>query len=486
MSERDFILLYVNGRRHVIRGETAFVTLSDFLRSELLLPGTKVVCAEGDCGACTVLAGELDGTRLRYQTVDSCILFLHQLDGRHIVTVEGLQDGDRLTPVQQAMVDHHGSQCGYCTPGFVMALTGMMEERPPADAHDLRRALTGNLCRCTGYLPILEAAAAVDPKDLTPLAQRYTSSALVDDLRQHALTPVRIETTAPARRTFFGPRCLEDALAFKAQHPEAVIVAGATELGVLRNKKGLEPAALLSLANVPGLSAILSENSHLVIGANVTWTQMEQFTRAALPELYRMIIRFGSPQIRNVSTLAGNVANGSPIADSLPFLLIMEAELELVSQRGSRRVPIGRFYQGYKKTDLAPDEIIARIIVPLPAPDELLKLYKVSRRNDLDIATFGAGIRLKKAGEVITRAYIAYSGVGPTVARLPKTEAFLQGKLFTQETFQGAGRVARSEVRPISDVRGARDFRLQLAENILAKFYGDCTGADRPVAAPVG
>src|SRR5579883_1168572 len=136
MSERDFILLYVNGRRHVIRGETAFVTLSDFLRSELLLPGTKVVCAEGDCGACTVLAGELDGTRLRYQTVDSCILFLHQLDGRHIVTVEGLQDGDRLTPVQQAMVDHHGSQCGYCTPGFVMALTGMMEERPPADAHD--------------------------------------------------------------------------------------------------------------------------------------------------------------------------------------------------------------------------------------------------------------------------------------------------------------------------------------------------------------
>ncbi len=486
MLVRDYLLLYVNGRRHVIRGETAFVTLSDFLRRELLLPGTKVVCAEGDCGACTVLAGELDGTRLRYQTVDSCILFLYQLDGRHIVTVEGLQDGDRLTPVQQAMVDHHGSQCGYCTPGFVMALTGMLEERPPADAHDLRLALTGNLCRCTGYLPILEAAAAVDPKDLIPLTQRYASPALVDDLRQHALTPVRIETTAPARRTFFSPRRLDDALAFKAQHPEAVIVAGATELGVLRNKKGLEPATLLSLANVPGLSAIISENSHLVIGANVTWTQMEQFTRTALPELYRIIIRFGSPQIRNASTLAGNVANGSPIADSLPFLLIMEAELKLVRQGGIRRVPIGRFYQGYKNMDLAADEIIARIIVPLPAPDELLKLYKVSRRNDLDIATFGAGIRLKKAGEVITRAYVAYSGVGPMVERLPKTEAFLQGKLFTQETFQEAGRVARSEIRPISDVRGARDFRLQLAENILAKFYWDCTGADRPVAEPVG
>jgi xanthine dehydrogenase small subunit len=486
MLARDYILLYVNGRRYAIRGEAAFSSLSEFLRRELLLPGTKVVCAEGDCGACTVLVGRPDETGGRYQTADACILFLHQLDGRHVVTVEGLADGDCLTPVQQAIVDHHGSQCGYCTPGFVMALTGILEDRPPADAPELRLALTGNLCRCTGYLPILEAAAAVRPEDLIPLARRYHSPALVDDLRRHSLSPVRIETTGPVRRTFFAPRRLEDALEFKARHPESVIIAGATELGVLRNKRGYEPAVLLSLADVPGLSDIVNENSHLVVGANVTWTQMERFSRAALPELYRIIIRFGSPQIRNVSTLAGNVANGSPIADSLPFLFVMEAELELVSQRGSRRVPIGRFYQGYKKTDLTPDEIIARLIVPLPAPDELLKLYKVSRRNDLDIATFGAGIRLKKAGEVITRAYLAYSGVGPMVERLPRTESFLQGKLFTAETFQEAGRVARSEIRPISDVRGAHDFRLQLAENILGKFYWDCTGADRPVGAPAG
>ncbi len=485
MLARDYILLYVNGRRHAVRGEAAFAPLSEFLRRELLLPGTKVVCAEGDCGACTVLVGRPEETGLRYQTADACILFVHQLDGRHVVTVEGLADGDRLTPVQQAMVDHHGSQCGYCTPGFVMALTGMLEDRPPTDARELRLALTGNLCRCTGYISILEAAAAVNPDDRVPLARQYDSRALVDDLRRHAASPVRIESTGPVRRTFFAPRRLEDALEFKARHPEAVIVAGATELGVWRNKRGYEPAALLSLADVPGLSEIVSENSHLDIGANVTWTQMERYSRAAFPELYRIIIRFGSPQIRNVSTLAGNVANGSPIADSLPFLFITEAELALVGQRGSRRVPIGRFYRGYKKTDLAPDEIIARMIVPLPAPDELLKLYKVSRRNDLDIATFGAGIRLKKAGEVITRAYVSYSGVGPMVERLPKTEAFLQGKLFTAETFQEAGRVARTEIRPISDVRGARDFRLQLAENILMKFYADCTGTGRPVGEAV-
>src|SRR5579871_4548944 len=161
MLARDYILLYVNGRRHAVRGEAAYAPLSEFLRRELLLPGTKVVCAEGDCGACTVRVGRPEETGLRYQTADACILFVHQLDGRHVVTVEGLADGDRLTPVQQAMVDHHGSQCGYCTPGFVMALTGMLEDRPPTDARELRLALTGNLCRCTGYISILEAAAAV-------------------------------------------------------------------------------------------------------------------------------------------------------------------------------------------------------------------------------------------------------------------------------------------------------------------------------------
>src|SRR5262249_49897287 len=205
-----------------------------------------------------------------------------------------------------------------------------------------------------------------------------------------------------------------------------------------------------------------------------------------LPEFYRIIIRFGSPQIRNVSTLVANVAHGSPIADSLPFLLVMDADVELLSRRGNRRVKLNGFYKGYKVNDLAPDEIITRVILPLPAPDELVKLSKVPRRNDLDIATFGAGIRIKRAGDVITRAYVAYSGVAPTVVRLPGTEAFLQGKLLAEETFQEAGRVARAEIQPISDVRGTRDFRWQLAENILMKFYFDCTGVELQPAATGG
>jgi xanthine dehydrogenase small subunit len=296
---------------------------------------------------------------------------------------------------------------------------------------------------------------------------------MMDDLRQHTLNPVRIQS----RRTFFAPRRLEDAVQFKAHHPDAVIVSGATELGVLRNKKGYDPPVLLSLTGVPGLAEITPVNGSVAIGANVTWTQMEAFARKVLPEFYRIIIRFGSPQIRNVSTLVANVAHGSPIADSLPFLLIMEAELEIIGRKGSRRAELNQFYKGYKVRDLAPDEIITQVILPLPAADELVKLYKVSRRNDLDIATFGAGIRIKRAGDIITRAFVAYSGVAPTVVRLPSTEAFLQGKLFSEETFQVAGQVARAEIKPISDVRGSSDFRLQLAENILKKFYGDCMEA---------
>jgi xanthine dehydrogenase small subunit len=467
---RDHVLLYVNGRRHEIRGETAFASLTDFLRTELRLTGTKVVCAEGDCGACTVLVGRMEDRGLRYEPVDACIQFLYQLDGKHVVTVEGLlaENGD-LHPVQQAMIDCHGSQCGFCTPGFVMALAGHFEGQNGQDKMALQTALTGNLCRCTGYAPILDAGLSLHSLPL--LAERFADLGMIDDLRRHAGESVTVQAK---QRTFFAPQSLQEAVEFKARHPEAVIISGGTELGVLRNKKGYDPPALLSLAKVPGLGSITVGDGQAAIGANVTWTQVEHFAKNALPEFYKIILRFGSPQIRNVATLVANVAHGSPIADSLPFLSVMDAEVELVSRAGARRININHFYKGYKVRDLAADEIITRVLVPLPDDDELLRLYKVSRRNDLDIATFGAAIRMRQAGDIISRAQVAYSGVGPTVERLPATEAFLQGKRFTEATFREAGRIARGEIEPISDVRGSRDFRLLLAKNILLKFFHDC------------
>ncbi len=339
---RDFLCLYVNGQRHEIRGATAFMSLTDFLRQELLLTGTKVVCAEGDCGACTVLVGRPEGQGLRYETCDACIYLLYQLDGKHVVTVEGLgPSGGDLHPVQAAMVDHHASQCGYCTPGFVMALAGHFESGEANGPASLRTALTGNLCRCTGYLSILEAGASITPKQFPPLAERYTASALLADLQEAQVQPVLVEAPGgspgmgPVGRTFFAPRTLENAIQFKARHPEAVIVAGGTELGVLRNKRGYEPSVVMSLTRVPGLSELVIEHNSVSMGANTTWAQIEKFARDAWPELYKLVVRFGSPQIRNVATLVGNVAHGSPIADALPFLLVMDAELEVVSARGA-------------------------------------------------------------------------------------------------------------------------------------------------------
>jgi xanthine dehydrogenase small subunit len=483
---RDYLLLYVNGQRHEIRGETAFSSLTDFLRNDLRLPGTKVVCAEGDCGACTVLVGRATEHGLHYEPVDACIQFLYQLDGKHVVTVEGLAENGCLHPVQQAMIDGHGSQCGFCTPGIVMALAGLFEVQKRPDKESLQTALTGNLCRCTGYTPILNAAHAVDGKALSRLAARYQDEAMVRELQEHASEGVTVQGGDAAqgkRRTFFAPRRLEEAIDFKARHPDAVIVSGGTELGVLRNKKCQDPPVLLSLGRVPRLARIDLTDGIAAIGANVTWTQVEHFARGNLPEFYKIIIRFGSPQIRNVATLVANVAHGSPIADSLPFLCVMDAEVEMVSRAGTRRVNLNRFYKGYKVKDLTADEIITRVLVPLPRADDLLKLYKVSRRNDLDIATFGAGIRVRHEGDYIARAQVAYSGVGPTVVRLPATEAFLQGGRFTEATFREAGRLARDEIQPISDVRGSRDFRLLLAKNILLKFYHDCL---EPEALAVG
>lgn len=470
---RDHIRLKLNGRPHIVRGTDAFAPATDFLRSHLGLCGTKVVCAEGDCGACTILVGRPNSGRLRYEPVDACIQFLYQLDATHVVTVEGLADNGRLHPAQQALVECHGSQCGYCTPGITMALAGWAEA---GAATDVRVALTGNLCRCTGYLPIFDAAAAIAAAP----PQRNDAPELVAELNALAAEPLRV---TDGRRTFFAPTTLAEAAAFKADRSDAAIVAGGTELGVWRNKRGMDPPALLSLARIPGLNRIDFAHDMATVGANVTWTQIERELCPRLPALAPIVRRFGSPQIRNVATLVGNVANGSPIADALPLLVVLRAAVKLVGLYSASTQPIAGFYTGYKQKAMEADELIAAVVVPLPQPEERLRLYKVSRRFDLDIATFGAAVRVRTENGTIVDAAVAYSGVAPTVVALPRAAEFLLDKPFEEATFRHAGRIARTEVAPISDVRGGSDFRLQLAENVLTKFYFDEVSAETAVTA---
>jgi xanthine dehydrogenase small subunit len=556
-STRDHLVLYVNGDRHAVRGRDAFLSLADYLRRRRGLTGTKVVCSEGDCGACTVLLGRpvvmggrgvrraeepasnvsdsngqaaADGPphtarSLRYLPVDSCIQFLFQLDGCHVVTVEGLSSAGGLNAVQQAMIDGHGSQCGFCTPGFVMAMTGLLEAPGGLDEDSLRIGLTGNLCRCTGYRQIIDAGLKCNVADHLRINDLYPPAAMLADFAELRSSPVAIEAEWIGERHIAAcPSTLNDALDFLAEHPRATIIAGATDVGVRINKTGRLPLAILDLNRIEELTGVRIEDNALIAGARATWTdvlnanapppskggagggmsnvqEVSPSYAAADPErpspnlsprgrgigeFARILSIFGAPQIRHVGGIAGNIANGSPIADSLPFLMVMDARLALTSLTARRHVNINDFYPGYKQLDLQPGELIAEVRVPLPAEDELVRLYKVSRRRDLDIAGFTAAFRLQLDEDLtITRAAIALGAVGPTVIRPRVVERFLVGRSFTADTMQAAGDMALDEISPISDVRGGADYRRQLARNAFLKFYHQ-TIEEIPAAAPAG
>ena len=455
---RDHIRLLINGREHVVRGRDIFTTLSNYLRYDVGATGTKIVCEEGDCGACTVLMRWSRDEELL--PVNSCIQSMFQLDGASVVTVEGLKQDGALTPVQESMVACHGAQCGYCTPGFIMAMSALFEKCDRVDERQTREGLVGNLCRCTGYEPIIKAALQTESG--AKLRDRYAE--VLD-----AKDPVRVGD-------FFAPASLEDAIAFKKEH-NATIVQGGTDVGVWINKRAYRAPAMLSLAKIESLKELREEGDAILAGANVTLSQLEAFVVDRIPELYRILSIFGSPQIKNAGTLVGNIANGSPIGDTLPYLLVADASLEI--NGGERTVPINSFYRGYKQFDLAPGEIITRVRIPIVR--DTLRLYKVSRRRDLDISAFTAAIRLRMSGPHIAQAWVAYGGVAPTVIRLPRTEEFLAGKAMSLDLFRDAGRIARDEVKPISDVRGSARYRTQLAENILSKFGHDVTARPHPV-----
>ncbi|QDU28276.1 putative xanthine dehydrogenase subunit E [Anatilimnocola aggregata] len=473
---RQHLVLYVNGQRHEVAGADAFSSLSDYLRNRLRLMGTKVVCAEGDCGSCSVLAGRPESGKLVYRAIDSCIQFLFQLDGAHIVTVEGLSNGHELSAVQQAMVTHHGSQCGYCTPGFVVAMTGLLENQPAPSEDDWRCGLTGNLCRCTGYTSILAAGTHAASQAHKSLTERYPNEALAAELQLLIQEPVAIRDGS---RSVFSPTELKAAIEFLETSPTAKIVAGGTDVGVQINKRVIAPTIFLDLNRLQGLQEISlsskdatgSSRSVLRCGVRARWVDLEPVCHEHAPEFAEIVSVFGSPQIRHVGTIGGNIVNGSPIADSLPFLFAMEAQVEIAGPRGVRTVDINDFYHGYRQTDLKAGELLTGVQIPLPTRAQSLSLYKVSRRRDLDISSFTAAILLEVVNGQVLEARIALGAVGPTVLRARQTESYLRNKPFTESVMQAAGEIAVKEISPISDVRGSADFRWQLTRNVFLKFF---------------
>ncbi len=469
---RDRVFFFLNGERQEVGGARAGWMLADYLRRERALTGTKIVCAEGDCGACTVLR-YFPLNSAQFVPINACITTVAQMDGSALVTVDRLAETHALTPVQCAMRDAHASQCGFCTPGIVMALTGLVEERlrdgRPITERSAKNALTGNLCRCTGYEPIISAALAIDLNQCESLEERFLTPRVRRELRAVVSEPLRIRSE---EFRFWAPLNVREAVAHLKRTKLARPIAAGTDLGVVHNKRKLRLNEVVSLHLVRELYALKVAGTRVRVGARVTLADLREALKGRIPEFARYLDLFASPQIKNSATLVGNLCNASPIADTPPFLLVAGAIVHVAGARGGRRVAIEDFFLGYRKTALRAGELVTAVEFEVPTKTERLALYKVSQRKDLDIASVNAAFRARwnRAGTGLLDVRIAMGGVAATPIRLPKTERALRVARLDADARAGALRALESEMSPLSDLRGSAAFRRVIAENLVRRF----------------
>jgi xanthine dehydrogenase small subunit len=464
----------LNGRLQCIERPPPTCTVLEYLRDVLLLKGTKEGCAEGDCGACTVVVGELNADRgaITYRAINSCIRFLPTLDGKELVTVEGLQQPSGAAhPVQQSMIDHHASQCGFCTPGFVMSLFAEYLNEASADREQIVDALSGNLCRCTGYRPIIEAG--LRQWDY-PTPARWSrgeaqSAAHVASLSDLARAPGGAESLKIPG--YHAPRTAAELADALEQRPDSVLLAGGTDIGLMVTKQLRDLPALVYLGDVAEFSQIKDDGGALWIGAAVTFTDAWPALLDRFPELKEQAARFASPPIRNSATLCGNLANGSPIGDSIPALLAVGAQLELRCGAKVRRVSLEDFYLGYGKKDLAAGEFVAGVVIPEAADGRLLSSYKLSKRIDQDISAVCATFCVQLKGELVASACLAYGGMAGIARRAHHAERALIEGGWSAQGIESAAAALEADFEPLSDLRASSAYRVRAAGNLLRRFY---------------
>lgn len=471
---RHEIILYINGKRHTLGPEQAFMTVSDYVRYTQNLRGTKVVCAEGDCGACTILVSRFVEDELTsYYAVNSCIGFMYLYDRCHLITVEGLKVNQATHPVQTSMVEHQGAQCGYCTPGFICAMASLVEDSKkeafPLTDQKVKNYLTGNLCRCTGYDSIIKSALAVQPDQIPFLRDFYQDEKIEIDFK--ALPPLSAVFSFRDQKVYF-PSNKQEALKTKKESNEARVNSGSTDLGVLHNKGKLKLNEILVLNQISELYQISDNEDSLFVGAKATLSQLEKACVKTFPAFSDYLHVFASPQIKNAATLVGNVVNASPISDTTPFLKVAEAELILESVQGKRIVNINSFFKGgYKELDLNKNELVTGI--RLPKTTDQFKLYKVSTRRDLDISTVTFAARYRFEDGVFKSFSLALGGVGATVLRMTAIEKQFLGQKPELSLFKSAASSLNQIIKPLSDVRGSADYRILLCQNLLLRFYDE-------------
>jgi xanthine dehydrogenase small subunit len=474
------IRFYYRGAVHEVRDAAPTQTVLQQLREDLHCTGTKEGCAEGDCGACTVVLGSVVDGKLELKAVNSCIQLTPTLDGKALFTVEDLQQADgALHPVQQALVECHGSQCGFCTPGFAMSLWGLYlkKEGHCASRKEIDDCLSGNLCRCTGYRPIIDAA-----QRMVELPKVEFDAARVAE-QLESLKRDSLAVYSAHGQTFLAPRTLDELIQLRAANPGAVLLAGSTDVGLWVTKQMRDLGDIIYLGHVDALKVLRVEDGFVEIGAGVSLEDAYNALCKHYPdELGELRQRFASLPIRNAGTLGGNVANGSPIGDSMPWLIALGAQVVLCGSAGERVLALEDFYLDYMKKDLQPGEFVLAVRVPLPREDVRFRTYKLAKRFDQDISAVCAAFALRMDGDAVAEARIAFGGMAATPKRAAQAEAALNGRAWSEAALADAMAALARDFAPLSDMRASSEYRMKTAQNLLRRFWLE-TRSDAPLAA---